>query len=286
MRRKGKGNDTAIFLCFLVGIPLYLLVNYSNLIIILLAIIAVIIIISVLATDCKKKKELENITSVQLVERAKIYKEGFENTGFSIGTSGHGRAYFGKRKHPQGVEATFCVTYSDKPMEQVKAMEGSEQYFKLLSYIERQDKQEMNKHRAEQKEKETKELIAKQELQAQLKELESKKMNDRKYYIEVPFEVLPNEFGLEIFHQSCQIVIEYGQKKIRVRFEVRYNTETKGARNRRIVCAALDSEDKIVSVNRERTGLDKSGGKIMDIVFWDNIEEDPSKVTIGLERIN
>ena len=74
--------------------------------IMILLIIAVIFVFSFLiglvVHEQKGKKELENITRVDFINRSKVYKEGFEHTGFSIGSNGHGRAYFGKRKRCPG----------------------------------------------------------------------------------------------------------------------------------------------------------------------------------------
>lgn len=138
MGGKGNGYSAIIFLCIVVGIPLYILGNYMTPILIIGAIILAIAIVAMIANQKTKSKRLENIVSVEVIGRTNVYKEGFENTGFSIGTSGHGRAYFGKRKQLQGVEVTFYVRYLDRSPKTISVMEGTEDYFKLLSYISEQ----------------------------------------------------------------------------------------------------------------------------------------------------
>ena len=256
--------------------------------ILLLCVVILLAIIYSVTMAKRQAKQLENIAHVKFIGRAKIYKEGFEQTGFSIGTSGRGRLYFGKRKRLQGTEVTFYVTYSDKDPQLVSTMEGTEQYFKLMSYINQQNTEDIGarieagaqsipKSVEENQQKLTEELVPAKRL----------KLNPPKL-LEIPFEVLPNEFSVEVRHQSCiykQTEYDGGRYEVDVRCEVHYDSSVKGVTNRRIVISLYDSKDRIFAVrNTWPEHLDKSGCKVAEINFWENIYEEPSKVSISIER--
>ena len=286
MGGKGKGYGTIIFLCIVVGIPLYILGNYMTPILIVGAIILVIAIVAVVANQKTQSKQLENIVDVELIGRTNIYKEGFENTGFSIGASGHGRAYFGKRKRLQGVKATFYVRYLDKSPKTISVMAGTEHYFKLLSYLEKSDETSRNEDRRVQSEPELKMQERRIEQSEKFVTLEEVKIQPK--ILEIPFEVLPNEYSLEVRHQSCtykRTESDGDRYEVDVRCEVHYDPLAKGVTNRRIVVSLYDSKERIFAVrNTYPQHLDKSGCQVVEINFWKDIYEEPSKVSISVEK--
>lgn len=286
MGGKGKGYSTIIFLCIVVGIPLYILGNYMTPILIIGAIILVIAIVTAIANQKDQSKQLENIVSVELIGRTNVYKEGFENTGFSIGTSGHGRAYFGKRKRLQGVEATFYVRYSDKSPKTISVMEGTEHYFKLLSYLGQNGETPRNKERKAQPEPEPK--IQEQQTEQSEKFASLEEIKTPPKILEVPFEVLPNEYSIEVRHQSCiykRTEYDNGRYEVDVRCEVHYDPMAKGVTNRRVVISLYDSKGRIFAIrNTYPQHLDKSGCQVVEINFWQDIYEEPSKVSISVEK--
>lgn len=257
--------------------------------ILLLCVVVLTAIIYAVVNARNQAKQLENIVHVEFLGRTKIYTDGFEHTGFSVGTSGHGRAYFGKRKRLQGIEATFYVTYSDKEPQTVSAMEGTERYFKLISHTEQQNVESQRKRDKESTQSDTKQVKQdqKEPKKEELAPAEEMKLRPPKL-LEIPFDVLPNEYSVEVRHQSCiykQTKYDGGRYEVDVRCEIHYDPSVKGVTNRRIVVSLYDKQDRIFAVRRtwpER--LDRSGCKVVEINFWQDIFEEPSKVSIGVER--
>lgn len=287
MSRKECSN--ILFICIIVGIPLYFLINFMTPILIIGIIILVIALMTARMDSKSQEKQLENIIHVEFIERTKIYKEGFEHTGFSIGTSGHGRAYFGKRKRLQGIQATFYVTYSDKEPQNISVKEGTTQYFKLMSYMRQQN---MKESRVAHK-KNDEVVIQPVKEEKNMAEIEPTVISDRikldpPKVLEIPFDVLPNEYSLEVRHQSCiykQTDYNDVRYEVDIRCEVHYDASVKGITNRRIVVSLYDSKDRIFAVqNTWPDRLDKSGCKVVEINFWKDIYEEPSKVSISIER--
>lgn len=255
----------------------------------ILLIIAVIFVFSFLiglvVHEQKGKKELENITRVDFINRSKVYKEGFEHTGFSIGSNGHGRAYFGKRKRLIGIETTFYVTYSDKSPKYITASEGTKKFSTLMQYFEHQEQAEY--HRMEETQKKN-ELKPVEQVTLQPTNVENPKKEKPKF-LDIPFIILPNEFSIEISNQSCVYQPrEYDAEsyEVYIRFEIHYDSTVKGVTNRKVICALYDSNDRIFSTRSALDHLSKSGCQIVEINFWDNIYEEPAKVSIGVERYN
>lgn len=273
----GKGYATIIFLCFFLGIPLYLFANYFQIILALIAIVIGIVLVYIFVASYIKKKQLENITHVQLIGKTDIYRERFENTGFSIGTNGHGRAYFRRRKDFQKSEVSFYITYSDKDPQTVLVMDDSKAYFKLLSYIERQNNVEQECPK-----------IAEQEASPELSLVQVEKEIDKPRFLDIPFVVLQNEYSVEVKHQSCIYKrMEYDKDhfEVDIRCEVYYNPLKKGITNRKIVVSLYDKKDRIIAVKSAWPDrLDKSGCKVLEINFGQNILEEPSKVSISIDR--
>lgn len=227
----------------------------------------------------EQEKQLNNIVHVELISQERVYKEGFEHTGFSIGTSGRGRAYFGKRKRMLGVKATFRVSYTDKATQTVIAMDGTEQYNKLLSYIERQKNQE-------QEQQKRTEMQAKEQFQPTPKARVAKIKKEPKY-LEIPFEILPNEYAIKIKHQSCVFKFEEydgGRYEVDVRFEVHYDPTVKGVTNRKVVVCLYDVQGRMTAVRSDWNHLDKSGCKIIELNFWKDIVDEPAKISVGIEK--
>lgn len=227
----------------------------------------------------------QNIDRVEIVDSTKVYQEKFENTGFSIGTNGHGRAYFGKRKRLKGTEVTFLISYTDKPQRTVKAMEGSNQYNTLMEYIYRQDEEEKQRKKSQKETIPSSGTSTIQAVQtvpsAEIKQIPQK---EKPKYLEIPFEILPNEYSLEITHQTCIYQLSYGNHETVIRGEARYNPDVRGITNRKLVISIYDKDGHIMGVKSSFSEyLDKSGCKIIDATFY-KTEEEPAKVSIGIEK--
>lgn len=227
--------------------------------------------------------QLENIAHVTLVSRNEIFKTCFENTGFSVGAKGNGRLYFSKRNRLQRVEVTFHVTYHNNFSKNITVMEKSNAYYKLLSYVE--------KEKSKDHKEEVDRIINKKVKQSQTNSMISGDTNLNSCdirFLDIPFEVLPNEYGLEIKHQSCMIKrlsCPDTQYEINVRCEAHYDSSIKGITNRKIVVSLYDQKGRIIEVkNMWPERLDKSGCKMVSICFGQNIIEEPSKVSVGIER--
>lgn len=278
MSHKGNSDIGCLLtICAIVGIVLFITSEHG---IYIIAAIAAVIVLYFVISAVENHKNLKNITHVEITGRSNIYDEGYENTGFSVGTKGSMRFYFGKKKRLRGKEVTFHVSYSDKDSKIISAMEDTSVYNKLMEYVYA-DESDAPKTKGD----EPKKFAENSEKQGKIV---SKPVEETKqcYYIDVPFEVIPNDYHLTVHHQSCQMIIGSDCKEVKIMFEVNYDQAAKGANNRRLVCALLDKDDKIVSVVNDWKSLSKSGGRILDLTFWQNITDEPSKIRIGLEQIN
>jgi len=77
-----------------------------------------------------------------------------------------------------------------------------------------------------------------------------------------------------------------GEYRIEVRFAISYDPMVKGIRNRVITCATVDSAGRMTAVRRDNKVLDLSGSRMVDIMFWENAEQEPAKIVIGVDRYN
>lgn len=255
-------------------------------------VIALILFCIICVISAKKEsREMEHITHVSLIGQANVYEEKYEHTGVSIGTSGHGRAYFRKRKHLKGVESTFRVFYSDKPPKIIKVMENTGKYCKLISYIDRQELKAQNlRDTAPASAEEESVQTSAGRVLVEVCRTESKSPLDPPKFLDIPFEVLPNEYSLEVRHQSCiykQTKYDNGRCEVDIRFEAYYDPTIKGVTNRKIVVSLYDQKGRIFAVSD--TGfrrLDKSGCKVVSLNFWQDIIEEPSQVSISIEKFS
>ena len=220
-------------------------------------------------------RSMKNIERVELINRTDIYKSGLGATGFSLGLDGKPRILLGSQTNYERTDVTFFVYYTDKQPQKITVKEGSKKYQKLLSYVGREA--------AKQESLPQISAPAPQITTAPAPKI-AENPQEKRYYVDVPFEVLSNEFSLNISFQSCQMIETEEKKKAEVRFEASYDPKVKGVRSQRVVCAVVDSKNRIVSVMRDVRNLDGSGRKLVDITFWQNIEETPTRVRVGLER--
>lgn len=107
------------------------------------------------------------------------------------------------------------------------------------------------------------------------------------YYIDIPFEIAPNEYGLKISYPSCQVEKkEDGDQRVYVRFTATYDPTVKGLRNRVLICSIVNKDGKTMDISRGRKVLDTSGSQMVDITYWHLMEEEPARVVVGLDRYN
>lgn len=74
------------------------------------------------------------IQSAVVVSRTRVMKRVYQQSGFSIGSSGHSRLYWSARNVPAGVVVVFEVTYTNGRVRRVRTNEGTGKYRKLMSY--------------------------------------------------------------------------------------------------------------------------------------------------------
>ena len=81
------------------------------------------------------KKQTENVQSAVVVGRTTVMKQTYQHSVFSIGSSGHSRFYWRTKNVPDYIEVQFDVTYTNGSMRRVKAIDGTEKYERLMSYV-------------------------------------------------------------------------------------------------------------------------------------------------------
>ena len=84
-------------------------------------------------------KDVQDLKRVEIIDAIKLYKAGYENSGFSIGKSGM-RSYYRRKNRYIGTDIKFRVTYNTGRTATVTAREGTERCNTLLTFMENQDK--------------------------------------------------------------------------------------------------------------------------------------------------
>lgn len=240
--------------------------------------------------------ELENIQSVSLVDEIQWTKKQYYNSGFSVGMKGNPRFYYRSKNVPHHVEAKFRVRYKDGKVKTISRNKGTTDYNYLITCIQNQAQQQKKQAEAMQQKRKQDEKNASVISQQTIPE--TQKINvvapskNRKKYLNIPFEVLPNEYAMEVRHQSCAFKsVPYndaGNERYEVDIccEVHFDPNVKGVTNRRVVVSLYDAQGRITYVMKDWDHLTKSGCRIIDINFWKEINDEPSKVSFSLEKYN
>lgn len=252
-----------------------------------IAILGIVVLFFICAFVCKlndDKKINSAVEARMLSKRTNIYKNTYEHSGFSISSRGYGRSYWKAKKQKVGTNVSFEITDSSGKTSIVTVLEDSEEYNILVS---KQKKSSLHSSYKSQKEVFPPYIMPRSnalvETQSSLKPPAAKPK-----ILNIPFEILPNEYSLEIKHESC--IFERtdggcGRYEVNLFFELHYNPNIRGITNRHVVASLYNKDGKIVAVqNTWPKTLDKSGCKIIEIKFWKDIEEEPTKVSISLER--
>ena len=217
----------------------------------------------------------------RIIERIQWSKDQYQHSGMSFGLSGNPRFYYRVKNVPTHVEVKFLVTFENGKSKTISTVEGSEKYYYLLEYTKiakpidgkRREEEPKTATKTEPEEKQTYQEPVKPKI--------------KKYYLEIPFEIAPNEYSLSILYPSCQMERRPdGESRINIRFEARYDVSVKGLRNRVVKCSTIDDQGRMTDTMREVRTLDASGSQLIDISFWRNADDEPAKIIVGLDRYN
>lgn len=297
-----KKNDGGCLVAVLIaGVPLYLIFTYWPYIGIFAVLVVAAVIICVIANSAYVSAQLKNVQYAVILGKTRVMTAKSRPSGYSISSRGNFRAYWRFRNEVDHIEVEFEVHYESGEVRRITANEDSSLYNGLMPYVGLKPKppvpkptppppiveppkpveisppKEPIKHMDE----------VKPLPEANPEEPPKPKRKEEKRFAEVPFEVAPNEYSLEISYPSCQMIRRAsGEYRIEVRFAISYDPMVKGIRNRVITCATVDSAGRMTAVRRDNKVLDLSGSRIVDIMFWENAEQEPAKIVIGVDRYN
>lgn len=295
-----KKNDGGCLVAVLiVGLPLYLLFTYWPYIALFAVIIVAVVIICVIANSAYVSAQLKNVQYAVIVGKTRVMTTKSRPSGYSISSRGNVRAYWRFRNELDHIAVEFEVHYENGEVRRITANENSSLYNGLMPYVGIKPKppvpnpappppiveppkpveisppKEPIKHMDE----------VKTLPEAKPAEQPKPKRKEEKRFAEVPFEVATNEYSLVISYPSCQMIRwASGEYRIEVRFAVSYDPTVKGVRNRVVTCATVDSSGRMTAVSRDNKVLDLSGSRIIDIMFWENAEQEPAKIVVGIDR--
>ena len=289
-----EGCMMALVLAVLV---LYVLFTYWQYIAIFAVIFIAIIIIGLVVHASHVSEQLKNIQYAVILGKTRVMTTKSRPSGYSISSRGNFRAYWRFRNEVDHIEVEFEVHYESGEVRRITANEDSSLYNGLMPYVGAKPKPPIP-NPAPQPLAELpklveisppKEPIKHMEHMDEVKTSEPPKQNKNKgnRFAEVPFEIAPNEYKLSVSYPSCQMVRRSnGECRVQVRFSVSYDPTVKGVRNRVITCATVDSAGRMTAVRRDNKVLDLSGSRMADIMFWENAEQEPAKIVIGVDRYN
>lgn len=295
-----KKNDGGCLVAVLiVGVPLYLIFTYWPYIAIFAVLIVVAVIICVIANSAYVSAQLKNVQYAVILGKTSVMTTKSRPSGYSISSRGNVRAYWRFRNEVDHIEVEFEVHYESGEVRHITANEDSSLYNSLMPYVgikprppvpnptppptiveppkpvEISPPKEQIKHMDE----------VKPLPEAKQAEPPKPKQKEEKRFAEVPFEVATNEYNLAISYPSCQMIKRAsGEYRIEVRLAVSYDPTAKGVRNRVITCATVDGSGRMTAVRRDNKVLDLSGSRIVDIMFWENAEQEPAKIVVGIDR--
>lgn len=290
-----EGCMMALVLAVLV---LYVLFTYWQYIAIFAVIFIAIIIIGLVVHASNVSEQLKNIQYAVILRRTRVMTTKSRPSGYSISSRGNFRAYWRFRNEVDHIEVEFEVHYESGEVRRITANEDSSLYNGLMPYVGAKPKPPIPNPAPPPQIAELpklveisppKEQIKHMEHMDEVKTSEPPKQNKNKgnRFAEVPFEIAPNEYKLSVSYPSCQMVRRSnGECRVQVRFSVSYDPTVKGVRNRVITCATVDSAGRMTAVRRDNKVLDLSGSRMADIMFWENAEQEPAKIVIGVDRYN
>lgn len=287
-----EGCMMALVLAVLV---LYVLFTYWQYIAIFAVIFIAIIIIGLVVHASNVSEQLKNIQYAVILRRTRVMTTKSRPSGYSISSRGNFRAYWRFRNEVDHIEVEFEVHYESGEVRRITANEDSSLYNGLMPYVGAKPKPPITNPAPPPQIAELPKLVEISPQKEPIKHMdevktsEPPKQNKNKgnRFAEVPFEIAPNEYKLSVSYPSCQMVRRSnGECRVQVRFSVSYDPTVKGVRNRVITCATVDSAGRMTAVRRDNKVLDLSGSRMADIMFWENAEQEPAKIVIGLDRYN
>ena len=294
-----KKNDGGCLVAVLiVGVPLYIIFTYWPYIAIFAVLVVAAVIICVITNSAYVSAQLKNVQYAVILRRTRVMTTKSRPSGYSISSRGNFRAYWRFRNEVDHIEVEFEVHYESGEVRRITANEDSSLYNGLMPYVGAKPKPPIPNPAPPPQIAELpklveisppKEPIKHMEHMDEVKTSEPPKQNKNKgnRFAEVPFEIAPNEYKLSVSYPSCQMVRRSnGECRVQVRFSVSYDPTVKGVRNRVITCATVDSAGRMTAVRRDNKVLDLSGSRMADIMFWENAEQEPAKIVIGVDRYN
>ena len=297
-----KKNDGGCLVAVLiVGVPLYLIFTYWPYIAIFAVLVVAAVIICVIANSAYVSTQLKNVQYAVILGKTRVMTTKSRPSGYSISSRGNFRAYWRFRNEVDHIEVEFEVHYESGEVRRITANEDSSLYNGLMPYVGLKPKPPVPKPTPPPPIVEPPKPVEISPPKEPIKHMDEvkplpeanpaeppkPKRNEEKRFAEVPFEVAPNEYSLEISYPSCQMIRRAsGEYRIEVRFAISYDPMVKGIRNRVITCATVDSAGRMTAVRRDNKVLDLSGSRMVDIMFWENAEQEPAKIVIGVDRYN
>lgn len=297
-----KKNDGGCLVAVLiVGVPLYLIFTYWPYIAIFAVLVVAAVIICVIANSAYVSAQLKNVQYAVILGKTRVMTTKSRPSGYSISSRGNFRAYWRFRNEVDHIEVEFEVHYESGEVRRITANEDSSLYNGLMPYVVAKPKPPITNPAPPPQIAELPKLVEISPPKEPIKHMDEvkplpkanpaeppkPKRKEEKRFAEVPFEVAPNEYSLEISYPSCQMIRRAsGEYRIEVRFAISYDPMVKGIRNRVITCATVDSAGRMTAVRRDNKVLDLSGSRMVDIMFWENAEQEPAKIVIGVDRYN
>lgn len=297
-----KKNDGGCLIAVLiVGVPLYLIFTYWPYIAIFAVLVVAAVIICVIANSAYVSAQLKNVQYAVILGKTRVMATKSRPSGYSISSRGNFRAYWRFRNEVDHIEVEFEVHYESGEVRRITANEDSSLYNGLMPYVGLKPKPPVPKPTPPPPIVEPPKPVEISPPKEPIKHMDEvkplpeanpaeppkQKWKEEKRFAEVPFEVAPNEYSLEISYPSCQMIRRAsGEYRIEVRFAISYDPMVKGIRNRVITCATVDSAGRMTAVRRDNKVLDLSGSRMVDIMFWENAEQEPAKIVIGVDRYN
>lgn len=265
-----------------IAIILVIVWEFGSYIAIFGGIFVAVVIFALIIQAVVDSNQLKDIEYTELMGRTKVMDVKTRPSGFSVGSRGSVRTYWRFREEVDHIDVDFRVHYQDGRVCKVTAREGSGKCDKLYSYI--------GKPKPKPVEPPKPIVIEPPKVIEQPKIVEvakPQKQEKNKYYIEIPFEIAPNEYGLTISYPSCQVEhTKDGERRAYVRFTATYDPTVKGLRNRVIICSLVNKDGKTMDVRRGTKVFDTSGSQMIDLSFWKLIDEEPARVVVGIDRYN
>ncbi len=294
-----KNDEGCLVAVLIVGLPLYLLFTYWPYIALFAVIIVAVVIICVIANSDYVSAQLKNVQYAVIVGKTRVMTTKSRPSGYSISSRGNVRAYWRFRNEVDHIEVEFEVHYESGEVCRITANEGSSLYNGLMPYVGIKPRPPVPKPTPPLPIMEPPKPVEISKPKEPIKHMDEvkplpeekpaeppkPKQKEEKRFAEVPFEVAPNEYNLAISYPSCQMIKwASGEYRIEVRFAVSYDPTVKGVRNRVVTCATVDSSGRMTAVRSDNKVLDLSGSRIVDIMFWENAEQEPAKIVVGIDR--